>query len=119
MEEADKTKQVMIKKRDDYAVVYTQGFINETGGEKIAEECYRLMDEGYQHLVLNLEESRIINSRGVSMLIEIIERVGKIDGSLSFCNLLPTIAKTFRIMRLTEASEIYGKEEEAIDALVS
>jgi anti-anti-sigma regulatory factor len=66
-----------------------------------------------------LEQSQIINSVGVSILIEVIERVQENQGSVSFSNLTPTIAKMFRIVRLTEAAEIYKDEEEAIGATVS
>jgi anti-anti-sigma regulatory factor len=66
-----------------------------------------------------LEKSRVINSIGVSILIEVIERVQEVGGTVSFCGVTPTIAKTFRIMRLTDASEIYAGESEAIGAVPS
>jgi anti-anti-sigma factor len=111
--------KVTVRRGDGYVVVYTDGYINNIGGEKIAEECYKLMDDGCRHFILNLGKSRIINSIGVSILIEVIERVQEMEGSVCFCSLTPTIAKTFRIMRLTDASEIYGDEEEAIGAMAS
>ena len=110
---------VTAEKGDGYVVVYTDGYINDIEGEKVAEECYRLLEEGCRHFILNLEKSRIISSIGISVLMEVIERVGEVQGSVSFCHLTPTIAKTFRIMRLTDASEIYEDEEEAIGAVAS
>lgn len=105
---------VTVKKGDGYAVVYTDGYINNLGGEKIAKVCYRLIEEGFRHFILNLEQSRVINSIGISILIEVIERMQEIQGSLFFCNVTPTMAKTFRIMRLTDAAEICEDEREAI-----
>lgn len=52
-------------------------------------------------------------------LIEIIERVQEIGGTLSFCGLTPTIEKTFRIMRLTDAAAVYQSEAAAIRAVPS
>ena len=106
--------KVTVKKGDGYVVVYTHRYINHIGGEKIAEECYKLIEEGFRHFILNLEKSRLINSIGVSILIEVIERVQENQGSVCFCNLTTVVAKTLRIMRLTDWAEIYENEEEAI-----
>ena len=111
--------KVKVKRGNGYAVVQTDGYISHIGGEKVAEECYRLLEEGNRHFILNLAKSRVVNSIGISILIEIIERVRSAEGALSFCNLTPTVGKTFRIMRLTDASDVYENEEEAIDALAS
>ena len=105
------------RKEDKYAVITTEGYINNPGGEKIAHMCYQLMDEGYKHFILNFSKSKVINSIGISILIEIIEKVLELKGSLSFCGLTNTIAKTFRIMGLTQYTKIFPTEEEAIKAL--
>ncbi len=41
----------------------------------------------------------------------------EIDGKLAFCNLTPTIEKTFNIMGLTQYADIYPDEESAIAAM--
>jgi len=109
---------VTVKKGDGYVVVYTDGYINSIGGEKIAEECDKLMEEGYRHFILNLEKSSLINSIGISILLEVIERAGEMEGSVSFCSVPPAPEKTVRIMRLTDWAKIYGDEEEAIEAVI-
>jgi anti-anti-sigma factor len=108
---------VTTNRGDGYTVVYTDGYINDTEGDKIAEMCYGLMEEGVRHFILDLEKSTVISSIGMAVLMEIVERVQEIEGSVSFCHLTRTIAKTFRIVRLTDVVEIYGDEEEAIGAL--
>ena len=113
------TLKVTVTRGDGYVVMSTDGYINNIGGEKVAEECNRLIEEEFRHFILNLEKSHVINSIGVSILIEVIERVQEAGGTLSFCGLTPTIAKTFRIMRLTDAAEIYTDEAEAIAAIPS
>jgi len=105
------------RKGDKYGVIATEGYINNPGGEKIARMCYQLMDEGYKHFILNFSKSKVINSIGISILIEILEKVLESKGSLSFCGLTNTIAKTFRIMGLIQYAKIFPTEEEAIKAL--
>ena len=51
---------------------------------------------------------------GISCLIEVIEKVKDLGGSVGFCNVAPTMAKTFKIMGLLQASSIYGDEGEAL-----
>ena len=90
--------KVTSKRRDSLAVIYTEGYINNQGGEEIAKIAYELIDAGQKTLLLNLAGTKIVNSIGISILIEIIEKMLEIKGSLAFCNLTPTIEKTFHIM---------------------
>ena len=41
----------------------------------------------------------------------------EIDGKLAFCNLTPTIEKTFHIMGLAQYAGVYSDEETAIAEL--
>jgi len=110
--------KVTIDRRDGLAVVYTDGYINNQGGEEIARAAYSLIDEGYRRVLLNLSGTKIINSIGISILIEIIEKMLEIDGRLAFCCLTPTIEKTFHIMGLTQYAGIYEDEEAAVAGLL-
>lgn len=105
---------VTVDRRDGLAVIYTEGYINNQGGEEIAREAYKLLDEGYKKLLLNLAGTKIVNSIGISILIEIIEKMLEIDGKLGFCCLTPTIEKTFHIMGLAQYAPIFKDEEAAV-----
>ena len=100
--------------RDGLAVIYTDGYINNQGGEEIARVAYELIDKGQKTLLLNLAGTKIVNSIGISILIEIIEKMLEIDGKLAFCSLTPTIEKTFHIMGLAQYAGIYDDEEGAV-----
>ena len=109
--------RLTIDRRDGLAVIYTEGYINNQGGEEIARAAYALLDEGYRRLLLNLTGTRIINSIGISILIEIIEKMLEVQGKLAFCALTPTIEKTFHIMGLAQYAGIYQDEAAAVDGL--
>ena len=111
--------KLTVDRRDGVAVVYTDGYINNQGGEEIAKVAYELLDEGYRCLLLNLAGTKIVNSIGISILIEIIEKMIEIDGKLAFCNLTPTIDKTFHIMGLAQYTSIFPNEEEATGQLTA
>lgn len=103
--------------RDSLAVIYTDGYINNQGGEEIARVAYELIEKGHSKLLLNLARTKIVNSIGISILIEIIEKMLEIDGKLAFCCLTPTIEKTFNIMGLAQYASIYEDEAAALDGL--
>jgi anti-anti-sigma factor len=106
-----------VDRRDGLAVIYTEGYINNQGGEEIARAAYKLIDEGFKVLLLNLAGTKIVNSIGISILIEIIEKMIEIDGKLGFCCLTPTIDKTFHIMGLAQYAPIFDTEEHALAQL--
>jgi anti-anti-sigma factor len=98
---------------NDGAVLFTKGYINNVGGEEIANRAYELMDSGVTKLLLNLRETKIVNSIGISILIEIIEKMMDKGGKIGFCCLTPVIHKTFAIMGLAQYAKIYTDEDEA------
>jgi len=88
---------------DKTLVIKTDGYINSAGGEKIVEEFTK--HDGVNRLILNLEKSKVVNSIGISHLIEVIEKLNQNEGKLVFTNLDPTIEKTFTIMGLFQFAE--------------
>ena len=106
--------KLAVDRRDGVAVIHTDGYINNQGGEEIARLAYQLIEEGYRKLLLNLSATKIVNSIGISILIEVIEKMIEIEGRLSFCNLTPTIDKTFHIMGLAQYTTIYPDESAAL-----
>lgn len=109
--------KLTVDRRQDLAVIYTEGYINNQGGEHIAATAYELMEEEHRRILLNLAGTKIVNSIGISILIEIIEKMIEIDGTLAFCCLTPTIEKTFQIMGLAQYAAIYPDEDAAVREL--
>ena len=103
-----------VEEKNDVAIIKTNGYINNVAGEQIAESCYSKMEEGKKKFLLDLENSSIVNSIGVSIIIEIIEKLQEIDGHIGYFNLAPIVAKTFKIMGLVQYSTIYESEAEAL-----
>jgi len=99
------------------AIMYTKGYINNVGGEEIATRAYELMDDGVRTLLLNLRETKIVNSIGISILIEIIEKMIDKGGRIAFCCLTPVIHKTFQIMGLANYAAIFTDDDAAVKEL--
>ena len=103
-----------VREEGDIVIIQTDGYLNNVGGEKIAEACYEKLESGKIKFILDLEKSVVVNSIGVSILIEIIEKLQDHDGKLGYFNLAPIVEKTFNIMGLTKYSTIYSSEQDAI-----
>ena len=88
---------------DKSLVIKTDGYINGPGGEKIVQEFSK--HTSIDKLILNLENSKVVNSIGISHLIEVFENLNQTGGKLVFTNLDPTIEKTFTIMGLFQFAE--------------
>jgi anti-anti-sigma factor len=100
--------------KNDVLVMYTTGYINNEGGEKIAEDFSKQFEKGIKKVIINLEKSKVVNSIGISFLIEVIEKLNEKDGKLIFTNLESAIEKTLTIMGLFSYA---GKEATVEDAL--
>jgi anti-anti-sigma factor len=109
--------RVAVERKPNGAILYTKGYINNVGGEEIATRVYELMDDGVRTLLLNLRDTKIVNSIGISILIEIIEKMMEQGGRIAFCCLTPVIHKTFQIMGLANYAAIFTSEEEAVAEL--
>jgi len=109
------TKDVMA---EGYGLIAAAGYINNEGGQAIADAATELIDGGCGTLLIDLEGTRIINSIGVSILLEIMERLLEDKGQLAFCNLTPTISKTFEIMGLVQYATIFPDRDAARTTLI-
>ena len=79
---------VDISREGDIVIIKTSGYLNNVGGEKISEVCNTEINNGCKKFLLDLEDSKVVNSIGVSILIEIIERLQDIDGKLGYLSLI-------------------------------
>ena len=103
--------------KNDIVIIKTSGYLNNVGGEKIADACYKQINNGKSLFLLDLENSKVVNSIGVSILIEIIEKLQDVNGKLGYFNLAPIVEKTFTIMGLTKYSTVFQSESEAIEGM--
>jgi anti-sigma B factor antagonist len=95
-------------------VMKTEGYINNTAGERMVQEFTNKFNASANKVIIDLEKSKMINSIGISYLLEIIETLNEKEGKLVFVNLDPTIEKTFKIMGLFQFA---GKADSLNSAL--
>ncbi|MCZ6678296.1 MAG: STAS domain-containing protein [Candidatus Poribacteria bacterium] len=105
---------VDVHTEDGYVVIQTAGYLNDPTGEALAEAAKEVMADGYNKIVIDLEKTRLINSIGISILIEIIELLEEQGGVLNFCNLTPVQDRIFKMMGLAQHAGIFPDQDSAI-----
>ena len=108
---------VDVRRQSGVGIVDVRGYVNNVLGERVAASCSDLIDEGLARLLLNMEGCTMVNSVGISFLIDVIERVNELQGQVAFCCVGSTTAKTFQIMGLLQTASVYDTERDAMEAL--
>jgi len=101
---------VTVLREANYAVLRTDGYINNLGAERIEQEIETLIEQGCRRFIINFARSPIINSMGLSILITIIERMLEVGGVLVFTDLTEVNAETMEIMGLTQYATLRPSE---------
>ena len=107
---------IKVREEGNITILETSGYLNNFGGDKVASICKQSISEGKRKLLINMENTKMVNSIGVSILIEVIEDLQGVNGKIGYYNVVPIVEKTFNIMGITNYSKIYTSEEDAIQA---
>ena len=106
-----------VEEKNGVIVISTNGYFNNVAGEAVLEIFNQKMESGSKNFLVDMSESKVVNSIGVSILIEIIEKLQEVGGELGYYNLAPIVEKTFNIMGITKYSKVFSSEEEALDQM--
>ena len=106
--------KVDVRQDNTVWIFTTHGYINNLAGETIAEKFEEALKSGGIKFLLDLADTKLINSIGVSILIEILEKTLEVKGKMAFCNCAPIVEKTFKIMGMIQYAKIYGTLEDAM-----
>ena len=101
--------------KDKTLILKTEGYLNNIGGERIAKEVSEHLNNNISKVVIDLEKSKVVNSIGISYLIDVIEQLNENNSKLIFTNLDPTIEKTFNIMGLFQFAEKADSTDSALN----
>ncbi|MEE9431898.1 MAG: STAS domain-containing protein [Melioribacteraceae bacterium] len=91
--------------KEDKLIITTEGYINNSAGELLLNEMEKHSDKNLKKVLIDLAKTKVVNSIGISFLIEMIEKLGENGGKLYFTNLDHAIDKTFNIMGLFQYAE--------------
>ncbi|HKY05958.1 MAG TPA: STAS domain-containing protein [Blastocatellia bacterium] len=111
------TVEIRTKIVEGTAIIYPGPYLNQLRGEGIENRCQQLLSGGIKNLVINFEETELINSIGISILLGVIEAVNEAEGTLLLSNLSPTNRELFEMLGLLAHIRTVESEEAALDSL--
>lgn len=101
------------------AVVYAENYLNKISGERIEYECRQHFLAGYNSLIVSFQETKIVNSIGISILIGIIEAAKENGSKVVFTEVNEQTRSLFQMLGLMRHVAIAESEQEAIVMLLS
>lgn len=104
--------------QDNIIVVKTHGYLDDAGGQVFRKKCVELIDKGNIHFVFNLEGTPVINSTGLSMLLDIlVQIIDYNEGEVAICGLSSLTETALKMTGVLTLCESYPSEDAAIAAV--
>ncbi len=93
-----KTLQLESKEIEGRAVVFLNGYLNENGGELLEHECASLFQRGVRGVQLDFANTSLVNSIGISYLLDIIDGAQRTEADLEFARVPEHICELFQLL---------------------
>ena len=107
-----------ITTRDNIIVVKTHGYLDDAGGQILRQKCVSLIDKGNIYFVFNLQDTPVINSTGLSIILDIlVQIIDYSEGEAAICGLSSLTETALKMTGVLTLCESYATEEEAIQAI--
>lgn len=75
------------------------------------------IEDGAHRLVIDLTQTRFLDSTALGVLIGAVKRLRPLDGRMAIVNTEPSTAKTFQITGLDRIFTIFSTRDEAVAAV--
>ncbi len=99
-------------------IVRTQGYLDDSGGKVFRDKCTELIDKGNVYFVINLEKTPVINSTGLSTLLDIMVQIIDYNGGQVAITGLSKLTQTaLQMTGVLTLCDAYLSEAEAVSAI--
>ena len=96
------------------AIVYASDYLNRLTGERIERECRRQLELGCRALIIDFQDTELVNSIGVSILVGVIDVAQQNTARLIFSDVNDHMANLFEMLGLTRHVSLVADEQEAL-----
>jgi anti-anti-sigma factor len=101
----------------DVAVVHASDYLNKLSGERVERECRRRLEEGCRALVVDFQQTGMVNSIGVSILLGVIDAAERAAAPVIFTGVNEQAAQIFKLLGLTNHVRLARDEGDALDMI--
>lgn len=100
-------------------VIAAAGEIDIFTAPELKRAVGNAIDGGARAIVVDLTETRFLDSTALGVLIGAVKRLRLVDGRMVIVNTEPSTAKTFEITGLDQIFQIVGDRDSALAALAA
>lgn len=107
--------KVSKEKRGQVVIVTVEGQIDIDSSPKLREVFIRCISDKDKKILVDCLKLTYIDSSGLATLIELLQRLRKIEGELKICNLSEKVKSIFEVTKLDELFSIYPTLDKALE----
>lgn len=109
---------INVQQTEKVAVISTEGYLDDAGGKIFHEKCTEIIESGTVFLVFNLEKTPVINSTGLSTMLDImVQVIDYNEGEIAICGLSQLTKTALQMTGVLTLADSYATEAEAISAM--
>ncbi|MCF7895300.1 MAG: STAS domain-containing protein [Candidatus Omnitrophica bacterium] len=102
-------------KKDGIMAVSVSGEINIDTSPDLRKAFDQYTQQGIKKVIIDCQNLTYIDSSGLATLIELMQRLKKIEGGLKICNLADKVKSVFEITKLDKLFDICSSQEQAVE----
>ena len=102
------------EKEKDVMIVALEGEINVTNANGTRELFAGLMQKGEKKILVDFQKVIFIDSSGLAVLIEIVQKLSKVNGKLRVFNVNTKIREVFEIVKIHKLISIHTDRTAAL-----
>jgi len=92
--------EVEIERLNDKVIFTIHGEIDTRAGVELSEKFQSVVDEGFNHVILNLEDVFNITSAGIGKILKLFKHLNSRGGSISIRGISSNLRLLFREIHL-------------------
>jgi len=110
--------KITTETQGETTVIRTQGYLDDDGGKQVKELCEQLLEAGRNRFLLNLAGTPVINSTGLSMVLDIVVKtIDYHDGKIALTGLTKLTRTALQMTGVLTLCQAFETEQEAIMAI--
>lgn len=88
-------------------LIGVDGRLDQSQNPQLEENLTNLLNDGHQHLIVDLTEATYINSGGLRSLVSAWRKARQQEGNLVLCGLNPRLQEIFSMVGFDKVFHIY------------
>jgi anti-anti-sigma factor len=101
----------------DVAVVTPKGYLSDVGGRQLEQAVGQFLDKGFKKLIINFSDVEFINTVGVSVFNDMLQKATKHGCRVCFTNMNKLHREVFALTGVTKYVPLFQDEADAVQYL--